>query len=79
MPIKKTDATKKRTVKKAVKKDVPLDPAFLTEYDRYLFGEGRNYKIYQKMGAHRATLNEKKGMHFAVWAPHARAVAIVCE
>ncbi len=79
MPIKKTDATKKRTVKKAVKKDVPLDPAFLTEYDRYLFGEGRNYKIYQKMGAHRATLNEKKGMHFAVWAPHARAVSIVCE
>lgn len=56
-----------------------LDPVFLTQLDRYLFGEGRNYKIYQKMGAHPAVLNGKKGMHFAVWAPHAKAVAIVCD
>ena len=56
-----------------------LDPVFITELDRYLFGQGRNYKIYQKMGAHPATLNGKKGMHFAVWAPHAKAVSIVCD
>jgi 1,4-alpha-glucan branching enzyme len=56
-----------------------LDPVFLTQLDRYLFGEGRNYKIYQKMGAHPAVLNGKRGMHFAVWAPHAKAVAIVCD
>lgn len=31
------------------------------------------------MGAHPATLHGKKGMHFAVWAPHAKAVSIVCD
>lgn len=56
-----------------------LDPVFITELDRYLFGAGRHYKIYQKMGAHPATLHGKKGMHFAVWAPHAKAVSIVCD
>ncbi len=56
-----------------------LDPVFITELDRYLFGEGRNYKVYQKMGAHPATLNGQRGMHFAVWAPHAKAVSIVCD
>ena len=56
-----------------------LDPVFITELDRYLFGQGRNYKIYEKMGAHPATLNGKRGMHFAVWAPHAKAVSIVCD
>ncbi len=56
-----------------------LDPVFITELDRYLFGEGRDYKIYEKMGAHPATLHGKKGMHFAVWAPHAKAVSIVCD
>ena len=56
-----------------------LDPVFITELDRYLFGEGRDYKIYEKMGAHLATLHGKKGMHFAVWAPHAKAVSIVCD
>ena len=56
-----------------------LDPVFITELDRYLFGEGRDYKVYEKMGAHPATLHGKKGMHFAVWAPHAKAVSIVCD
>ena len=65
--------------KKADNTETKLDPVFLTEYDRYLFGNGRDYKIYQKMGAHQAVLKRKKGMHFAVWAPHAKAVSIVCE
>lgn len=71
----KTGAQKKRD-------DLPapaLDPVFITELDRYLFGEGRNYEIYRKMGAHPAVLNGEKGMHFAVWAPHAEAVSIVCD
>ena len=59
--------------------NMELDPVFITELDRYLFGQGRNYKIYEKMGAHPGTLFGKKGMHFAVWAPHAKAVSIVCD
>jgi len=65
--------------KAAVKKEKALDPAFLTPFDRYLFGSGTDYQIYRKMGAHPAVLDGKKGMHFAVWAPHARAVSIVSD
>ncbi len=46
----------------------------ITEMDRYLFGNGTHYEIYNKLGAHPCTLNGKKGMYFAVWAPHAKAV-----
>lgn len=56
-----------------------LDAAFITEFDRHLFGEGCHYKIYQKLGAHSAFHEGKRGMHFAVWAPNARAVAIVSD
>ena len=71
----------KTEMKRSVTSEKPeaLDPVFITELDRYLFGEGRDYKIYEKMGAHPATLHGKKGMHFAVWAPHAKAVSIVCD
>ena len=36
-----------------------------------------NYEIYQKMGAHRVVCKGKEGVYFAVWAPHARRVAVV--
>ncbi len=59
--------------------NVSQDSVFLTEFDRYLFGEGRHYKIYEKLGAHPANVNGQNGMHFAVWAPHAKAVSVVCD
>jgi len=43
------------------------------EIDLHLFGEGRHEEIYKKLGAHVT----KKGVSFAVWAPHARAVSVV--
>ncbi len=70
---------KKAPVKKTKPAEEPLDPVFLTKFDRYLFGNGTDYKIYQKLGAHAAVHKGKKGMHFAVWAPHAKAVSIVCD
>ncbi len=73
------NATKKTVTRKKKVKDPVLSDVFLTQYDRYLFGEGNNYKIYQKMGAHPGSIDGKKGMHFAVWAPHAKAVSIVCD
>ena len=76
---KKPATTKKVVSKKKEKTGFEQDPVFLTEYDRYLFGEGRNYKIYEKMGAHKAVVNGVEGMHFAVWAPHAEKVTISCE
>lgn len=49
----------------------------ITEVDRYLFGNGTHYEIYNKLGAHPVTYKGKKGIYFAVWAPHAEAVSVV--
>ncbi len=50
---------------------------FISEADQYLFAQGTHYDIYKKLGAHLSEENGKKGMMFAVWAPHARAVHVV--
>lgn len=49
----------------------------ITDYDVYLFAEGKNYDIYDKLGAHPMTLEGVKGTYFAVWAPNARRVSVV--
>ena len=53
------------------------DTGMISEMDRYLFGNGTHYEIYQKLGAHPVTLKGKSGIYFAVWAPHATAVNVV--
>ncbi len=50
---------------------------FISDVDCYLFGNGTHYEIYKKLGAHPMTQGRKKGIHFAVWAPHAAAVSVV--
>lgn len=55
----------------------PTGTGIITEVDRYLFGEGTHYEIYNKLGAHPMTLKGKKGIYFAVWAPHAVTVSVV--
>ena len=52
-------------------------PYEIGELDQYLFGQGTHYEIYQKMGAHKAVGDEGEGVYFAVWAPHARRVAVI--
>ena len=54
-----------------------LQPYEIGELDKYLFGQGNHYEIYQKMGAHKVTHKGKEGVYFAVWAPNARRVAVV--
>lgn len=49
----------------------------ISEMDRYLFGQGTHYEIYEKLGAHPMTLDGKRGVYFAVWAPHAASVSLV--
>ncbi|WP_422661900.1 1,4-alpha-glucan branching protein GlgB [Pannus brasiliensis] len=48
-----------------------------TEFDFYLFGEGKHYRIYEKLGARPIERNGIEGVYFAVWAPNAREVSIV--
>jgi 1,4-alpha-glucan branching enzyme len=52
---------------------------FITDFDLYLFNEGSHHKIYEKLGAHPHTVDGRKGIHFAVWAPSAKAVSLVCN
>lgn len=49
----------------------------ITDFDAYLFAEGKNYDIYEKLGAHPMTIDGVKGTYFAVWAPNARRVSVV--
>ena len=49
----------------------------ITEFDTYLFAEGKHYDVYEKFGAHPMTVDGVKGTYFAVWAPHARRVSVV--
>jgi 1,4-alpha-glucan branching enzyme len=49
----------------------------LTDQDLYLFNEGSNYRMYEKMGAHLVTHNGDAGVVFSVWAPNARSVSVV--
>lgn len=49
----------------------------ITDFDCYIFGEGKNYKIFDKLGAHVEKINGVTGTRFAVWAPDARSVSVV--
>src|SRR5437868_704510 len=51
--------------------------SIFTDFDLYLFGQGKHYRIYEKMGAHFRTVNGVAGVHFAVWAPHALAFSVI--
>ena len=63
--VKKKDTTKK------------VQPYEIGELDQYLFGQGNHYEIYEKLGAHKVTVDGVSGVYFAVWAPHARTAAVV--
>ena len=47
------------------------------DQDLYLFNEGNEHRIYEKLGAHLRTLDGAPGVAFAVWAPTAKRVSVV--
>jgi 1,4-alpha-glucan branching enzyme len=49
----------------------------LGNFDEHLFGEGRHWKLYEKLGAHVRRLGPIEGVSFAVWAPNADGVSVV--
>jgi len=56
----------------------PYDfPVQLSEFDRHLFGEGRHWHIYQKLGAHLHSADGIEGVLFAVWAPNAGRASVI--
>ncbi|HYE31159.1 MAG TPA: 1,4-alpha-glucan branching protein GlgB [Methylomirabilota bacterium] len=49
----------------------------LGETDVYLFGQGNELKIYEKLGAQLRTIDGVAGTSFAVWAPNAQRVSVI--
>ncbi len=48
-----------------------------TEYQLYLFHEGRLFESYELFGAHIFKVDERTCTRFCVWAPYAEAVSLV--
>ncbi|QNE44914.1 1,4-alpha-glucan branching protein GlgB [Frigoribacterium sp. NBH87] len=48
----------------------------VTEFDLYLFGEGRHEQLWKMLGSHVREHEGVRGTSFAVWAPHANAVRV---
>jgi 1,4-alpha-glucan branching enzyme len=49
----------------------------LGEMDTYLFGQGNELRIYDKLGAKLRVIDGVPGTSFAVWAPNAQRVSVV--
>jgi 1,4-alpha-glucan branching enzyme len=56
----------------------PYDfPVQLPEFDQHLFGEGKHWHVYQKLGGHLHSPDGIDGVLFTVWAPSAGRVSVV--
>ncbi|MCX8031155.1 MAG: 1,4-alpha-glucan branching protein GlgB [Thermodesulfovibrionales bacterium] len=56
---------------------VRYDISLLTEYDIYIFKQGKHYKLYEKLGSHILNADGIEGTYFAVWAPNASRVSVI--
>ena len=54
-----------------------LNHSLLTDFDTGLFGAGKHFKLYEKLGSHIIEVDGQWGVYFAVWAPNAQAVSVV--
>ncbi|HEU4618221.1 MAG TPA: 1,4-alpha-glucan branching protein GlgB [Gammaproteobacteria bacterium] len=53
--------------------------SLLTEQDIYYFREGSHSRLYRVLGAHRAVVDGRDGVQFAVWAPNAESVSVIAD
>jgi 1,4-alpha-glucan branching enzyme len=51
----------------------------ISEYDIYLFNQGRHWHVYRILGAHHQEIDGVQGVQFAVWAPNAERVSVVSD
>ena len=58
--------------------DIYRFPPVLGEVDVYLLAEGNHLRSWEKLGAQALALEGVSGTSFAVWAPNARRVSLVC-
>ncbi|HEU4949771.1 MAG TPA: hypothetical protein VFT11_03320, partial [Candidatus Deferrimicrobiaceae bacterium] len=51
----------------------------LTDFDIHLLSEGSHLSQYEKLGSHVVDIGGVRGTVFAVWAPNAERVSVVCN
>lgn len=61
----------------ASQKEEPSFSTILSDYDFYLFGEGKHWQMYERLGAHFRTVDGVDGINFLVWAPNASKVSVI--
>ena len=49
----------------------------ISDFDLYLFGQGKHWHAYRFMGSHPITVEGVPGVLFATWAPNAERVSVV--
>jgi 1,4-alpha-glucan branching enzyme len=62
--------------------DIPMEdvihgPTLFSEADIFLFRQGNHFRLYEKLGSHAMTVDERQGVYFAVWAPSAERVSVI--
>ena len=70
---KKKMSSKDKINARAVRYNISM----LSNDDLFLFNEGSHYRLYEKLGAHSATVDGVEGTYFAVWAPNAKQVSVM--
>lgn len=60
-----------------IEQEVYTTKSQFTNSDLIRFANGTHYQIYEKLGAHRQTIDGRDGVLFAVWAPNAISVSVV--
>ncbi|MBM4357735.1 MAG: 1,4-alpha-glucan branching protein GlgB [Deltaproteobacteria bacterium] len=56
---------------------VRSSPSRLGEHDLHLFNEGTHRRVHEKLGAHVAEHEGRRGVTFALWAPNAASLSVV--
>ncbi len=51
--------------------------SLFSDYDIYLFKQGKHYRLFEKLGSHVTEVDGQKGTYFAVWAPNAESVSVL--
>jgi len=53
------------------------DDNSISEYDQYLFHEGRHFRSYRMLGAHLYVQGGVSGVRFTVWVPNVQEVRVI--
>jgi len=77
------------SMQRALEPRTPVGASRLTDHDVYLFRQGTHFRLYEKLGSHKARGPLQNGAHsaagagtvdgtqFAVWAPNAERVSVI--